>query len=299
MATFTFATSPDGFWDAARAAQTLYVVAPAAALTDGSAFAPGLFAHAAAVYPAAVLTVAAALAETAGGGSVNGSAVSSVVVVEGCPLKKLVLVPLPDRSSRLYSPTQSMAISGGLHAAGLGGTGGVEAVLVFVGDEAGIGPAACGIGRGCPLFSKKTKGEAGASHGQVTIGFAAAGALLAGPYVATVAPLAFDAVRSTARIAETPCEEMNCDGVEAEARAVVVAYPNVAVSSIVGPALLEAGLGRSMRWAAPRPCSPGWCCSRSPRPTRRRRRTHRSASSGRGSCMTRGGSISSRTAGGG
>ena len=52
----------------------------------------------------------------------------------------------------------------------------------------------------------------------------------------------FDAVRLTARLAETPAEQMNCDAVEAEARAAVDGLPNVTVHSIVGDELLAAGL---------------------------------------------------------
>jgi hypothetical protein len=102
-------------------------------------------------------------------------------------------VPLQDApSSRYYSETQSMAITGGLSAGGI--TGVAKAVVLIVlcvhalhalslptqlsltplcccsADESHLLPSAMAVGRACPLFDMKSKG--GFSLEDATIGFA-------------------------------------------------------------------------------------------------------------------------------
>ena len=259
MVAVTFAAAQSDFLDSVADAETLIVVAPASTLRDHSAW--SLLAQCDACADVLASPATAAMAQDASG-SIGGSSVGTYVSAAGGKLTRLVFVPLLDEASRLYSPTQSMAISGGLGDEGLGET--TTSVLVVLRSEASdwgeligpvrggepsapwashaVGPAACAIARACPLYSRKTSA---AAANPVTVGFVAAdapGQLLEGPAVSLVAPTAFDAVRLTARLAETPTEQMNCDAVEAEARAAVADLPNVEVLSIVGEELKEAGL---------------------------------------------------------
>ena len=227
MATVTFAASAADFRASVDVAEVIVVVAPAAALKDGSAFAALADCEPCAAVLASQATLA--MAQDASP-SVGGSSIATYVA-SGGKLGQLVLVALPDSASRLYSPTQSMAMSGGLVDAGLGDDNATVLVVLPAGDA--VEPAACAIARACPLFTRKS--SAAESPASVVVGFVGADAqLLEGPAVSLVAPAAFEAVRLTARLAETPTEQMNTDTVEAEARAAVAGLPNVEVESIVG-----------------------------------------------------------------
>lgn len=77
---------------------------------------------------ATMLPFAEALAAKAGSGSATGSAISMPVVGTD---KDIALVPLQDTpSSRYYSETQSMAITGGLSSGGI--TGVAKAAVLIV-----------------------------------------------------------------------------------------------------------------------------------------------------------------------
>ena len=115
MAHVTFA-SADIFLASAQNAETVMVVAPAAALKEGSAWAV-LAAGAPALAPVLASPATAAMADDARA-SVDGSSIATYVGGPG-KLRQLVFVPLPDSASRLYSETHSMAMSGGLVDAGL------------------------------------------------------------------------------------------------------------------------------------------------------------------------------------
>lgn len=258
MASISVLKNTDAFAAAVAASPAIYIVAPAANLRDGSAFRllPDLGGT-------ALLETAAAMAESASSSAdVGGTAVSSFVVGAGS-LSRVHLVPLPDESSRMYSPTQSMAITGGLVEAGLGDSGDAT-VLVVLRSESdkdwashgpvrggaadapwakhALGPAACGVARALPLFSRKTSAAVPA---KISLGFVAAeqsSVLLGGPSVDKYVPIAIDAVRNTARVCETPCEDLGCAKMEAEARAAVAGLPNVSITSIEGDELLSAGL---------------------------------------------------------
>ena len=137
-----------------------------------------------------LLPFAETLAAKAGSGSAAGSASSMPVVGTD---KEVCVVPLQDTpSSRYYSETQSMAITGGLSAGGI--TGVAKAVVLIVlcvhalhalslptqlsltplcccsADESHLLPSAMAVGRACPLFDMKSKG--GFSLEDATIGFA-------------------------------------------------------------------------------------------------------------------------------
>ena len=208
MAQVAFAASASEFFASAETAETIVVVAPAASLKNGSAWAelargaPGL---------APILTSPAAMA-LAGDvtASVEGSSIATYVSAAG-KLAQLVFVPLPDSASRLYSNTHSMAMSGGLVSAGLTDTD--ATVLVVLPELRALEPAACAIARACPIFNRKSSG---AAKPNIVVGFLAGpdSKLLGGPMVNVVAPTAFNAVRLTARLAETPTDQMNTDIVE-------------------------------------------------------------------------------------
>eukprot|EP01046_Picozoa_sp_COSAG06_P028045 COSAG06_NODE_2505_length_6750_cov_3.393926_7_plen_416_part_00 len=255
MAAVTFAPSEAAFTAQLERSSELIVVAPCATLRDGSALQLLRASAASAVAQALAGDVTEAMAADASATSaVSGSSISSYVSTRG-ELSRLTFVPLPDSASRHYSPTQSMAISGGLVAAGIGGVA-TSTVLVVLPSadfhghltvrEAAfaVSPAASAIGRACPVYSRKTTSSS-ATPNSVVVGFVSAGApneLMLNAATLAIARETFDAVRLTARLAETPAEQMNCDAVEAEARAAVDGLPNVTVRSIVGDELLAAGL---------------------------------------------------------
>ena len=89
MSEIVFTTEREQF----RGGTTAFVVAPAAALADGSAFE---LAKSGENDHSAMLAAAAALAAKAGGGSVSGSAASTLVVGGDDDATELVLVPLPN-----------------------------------------------------------------------------------------------------------------------------------------------------------------------------------------------------------
>ena len=207
MANVTFATSAADLLASVDDADVLVIVAPAASLKDGSAWSAlaGSEACAALASPATQ-----AMAQDASP-SVGGSSIATYISGSG-KLGQLVFVALPDSASRLYSSTHSMAMSGGLVDAGLGDADATVLVVLPAGDA--VEPAACAIARACPLFTRKTSP---ASTANVVVGLVGAdGEVLTGPAVSLVAPVAFKAVRLTARLAETPTEQMNTDAVEAE-----------------------------------------------------------------------------------
>ena len=160
-----------------------------------------------------LLPFAETLAAKAGSGSAAGSASSMPVVGTD---KEVCVVPLQDApSSRYYSETQSMAITGGLSAGGI--TGVAKAVVLIVlcvhalhalslptqlsltplcccsADESHLLPSAMAVGRACPLFDMKSKG--GFSLEDATIGFATVAGEPSPSHAATTAIAAAAAAR--------------------------------------------------------------------------------------------------------
>eukprot|EP01043_Picozoa_sp_COSAG02_P004886 COSAG02_NODE_130_length_34758_cov_80.817767_6_plen_221_part_00 len=209
MAHVTFPASADDFLISVESAEKVVVVAPAAALKDGSAWAV-LAGGAPALAAVLASPATVAMAEDASA-SVEGSSIATYV--DGpSKLRQLVFVPLPDSASRLYSKTHSMAMSGGLVDAGLA-DGSNAAVLVVLPTDNAVEPAGRAIARACPIFNRKS--SAAAATPSIVVGFVGSDAkLLEGPAVSVVAPVAFNAVRLSARLAETPTEQMNTDTVE-------------------------------------------------------------------------------------
>ena len=236
-ATLSFAPDPDAWLAAAADASAVYVVAPKSALQDGTAFA--LLSSSALPLAAAFAdgAIAGALAASASA-SINGSMTSSSVVGLG-GLDTLGFVALPDACSRYYSPTHSMAVTGGLKGIGAAGAGSAVVLMVLADAEYAL-PAVRGIARACPRYSRKT-GSTSGRHGVVGLSTTAEPTKMLPPLVSW--PLAAEAVRNTARINDTPTADMNTADVEAEARTALAGVPNVAIESIVGDELLENGLG--------------------------------------------------------
>jgi hypothetical protein len=213
MAFIAFAESKADFVNSLQISEELIVVAPAATLRDGSALRLLTASSALAAQALGSAGPAAAMAADASA-DISGSSISSYISTTG-RLARLTFVPLLDSASRHYSPTQSMAISGGLASAGIGGSD--TTVLVVLRSECedfsghiavreqpfAIGPAASAIGRACPVYSRKS---AASAPNAVVVGFVSADApdeLLLGVPSAVVAPEIFEAVRLTARLAET------------------------------------------------------------------------------------------------
>lgn len=235
-ATLSFAPDSDAWLEAAAEASAVYVVAPKSALQDGTAFtllSNSALPLAAEFADGAIATVLAASASA----SINGSMTSSTVVGPG-QLDTLGFVALPDECSRYYSPTHSMAVTGGLKGIGVGT--GSAVVLMMLAESQYALPAVWGIARACPIYTRKT----GATSGrEVIVGVftAVEPTKMLSPLASW--PLAAEAVRNTARINDTPTADMNTAEVEAEARSALAGLPNVTVESIVGDELLENGLG--------------------------------------------------------
>eukprot|EP01052_Picozoa_sp_SAG31_P037210 SAG31_NODE_4769_length_2967_cov_1.661437_3_plen_174_part_00 len=128
-------------------------------------------------------------------------------------------------------------INVGLVDAGLGSAATTTVVILVRpsdvhGHHPAIVPAACAVARACPIFSAKAQDPSSPAR-HVVVGFVGTEAptcLLCGTQVSLVAPAAFDAVRLTARLAETPAEQMSCAQVETEAKQLLHGLPNVAVS---------------------------------------------------------------------
>lgn len=220
------------FLEKSEGCKKVYVVAPASSIKDLSAFA-------ALQHDSALLAAATALAAKSGAGSPTGSSSSTLVLGGGGP-SEVALVPLPEESSRYYSPTQSMAITAGLASAGVSGGG---SVLILLGDESHLVPSAMAVARACPLYSRKTTPS---SDAEVVVGFATVAAptvLLAEAAKLCAAELIVDSIREAAAIAETPAEEASTADVEAKAREMLAGVPNMEITSIVGEELRTAGLG--------------------------------------------------------
>ena len=152
---------------------------------------------------------------------------------------------LPDRASRSFSPTHSLAVTAGLLDAGLAATGGSGSavVLATLASAEHAAATACGVARALPLFSRKAEASSGRLTAcTVALTTVASPLELLAPSVSVTA--AVDAVRNAARLADTPCDELNTEQFEAEARSRVEGLPNVTVYSIVGDSeLREQGLG--------------------------------------------------------
>lgn len=236
-ATLSFANDSDAWLEAAAEASAVYVVAPKSTLQDGTAFtvlSNSALPLAAAFADGAIASVLAASA----GASINGSMASSTVVGPG-QLDTLGFVALPDECSRYYSPTHSMAVTGGLNGIGVGT--GSAVVLVVLADPQYALPAVCGIARACPRYSRKTGTTSSGREVVVGVFTTAEPTQMLSPLASW--PLAAEAVRNAARINDTPTADMNTAEVEAEARSALAGVPNVTVESIVGDELLENGLG--------------------------------------------------------
>ena len=213
MASVAFAATAAEFAVSLERSKEIVVVAPSQNFIDGSAL-QLLRAGGGAVAEALGRAVAAAMAADCASAEVSGSCVSSLVATApGGEVLTLTFVPLPDSASRHYSPTQSMAISGGLASAGVGGAD--TTVLIVLRSERddfgdhiavrgpayAVGPAASAIGRACPVYSRKTSGSGTPST--VTFGFISTdmpGELLLGPLATVVAHQIVNAVRLTARL---------------------------------------------------------------------------------------------------
>ena len=260
MSEIVFATEREQF----RGGTTAFVVAPAASLADGSAF--ELARSGSSSNHDHMLAAAAALAAKAGGGSVSGSSASTLVVGGDGDATELVLVPLPSDGSRAlaslcrqpsavcrsrlfrqpsavcrsrltrarnagyYSPTNSMAITGGLSSGGLTGSAS-PTVLIVLRELDDIGPAAMAVARACPTYSRKTSDSA---LQKVTVGFVTAaepGTLITDATALSACALLAESVRTAADIAETPAEDMSTADVEARARELLDGVPNVGKSA--------------------------------------------------------------------
>jgi probable aminopeptidase NPEPL1 len=173
---------------------------------------------------------------------VHGETTSSYVI--GCgSVTKIVLVPLPDTASRSYSPTHSLAVTGGLLKAGLSETAGTAVVLAALASADHAGATACGVARALPLYSRKqTSSTKCLAACAVAFSTVVAPLELLAPSIGVSAAVA--AVRNAARLTDTPCAELNAEQFEDAIRSRLADLPGVTIYSIVGVSeLREHGLG--------------------------------------------------------
>lgn len=237
MATLSVVRDEVDLGEAIAVASTLVLIAPISALQDaatigdlvgGWPFEPAL--------PIALAMAADAEAD------VHGEAISSHVL--GCgSVKTLVLVPLPDKASRSFSPTHSLAVTAGLLQAGLADTGGTAVVLAALASARHAAAVACGVARALPLFSRKaTSSKERLAACTLALSTVAAPLSLLEPSTGVTAAVA--AVRNAALLTDTPCSELNTEQFEVAARSRVAGLPGVSIYSIVGePDLRNQGLG--------------------------------------------------------
>eukprot|EP01043_Picozoa_sp_COSAG02_P038352 COSAG02_NODE_2949_length_7680_cov_4.274238_2_plen_344_part_00 len=188
----------------------------------------------------AALPIALAMAADAEG-DVHGEATSSYVL--GCgSVAKLILVPLPDTASRSYSPTHSLAVTGGLLKAGLSDISGTAVVLAALASADHAAATACGVARALPLYSRKTPSTKRLAACAVALSTVVAPLELLAPSIGVSAAVA--AVRNAAWLTDTPCAELNAEQFEAAIRSRLADVPGVTIYSITGVSeLREQGLG--------------------------------------------------------
>ncbi len=165
----------------------------------------------------------------------GGAATQVSLLPEGARARKLVIVALRDSVSRHLSPTQGQEIGNGIRGH-LGGKG-QSAVIIALQHGGQAEAAARAVARVLPLYDRKTND--GSGNGDVS-------ALLRTSTgdVSEIASLQVvaDSTRLCCRLVDMPPAELDTARFEAEARAAVVDLPHVSVDSLVGDALLEAGL---------------------------------------------------------
>lgn len=177
--------------------------------------------------------LAKAAVETEAG--TKGTSVSALNP-DGAP-RKIVLTVLPDSVSRHNSPTRNEATLAALQSAGLPGKG--AAVVCCVEDATHAPALACATARALPLFSRAT----GKQPEPAAVAFAAAGPDGKAVALAPADQAVVESLRWAASLVDTPTSELHTDGFEARVRQAAQGLKNVKVSVIVGPKLLEQGLG--------------------------------------------------------
>jgi probable aminopeptidase NPEPL1 len=155
---------------------------------------------------------------------------------EGAP-RKIVATVLPDDVSRHNSPTRNEAALAALGAAGLPGKG--AAVICCVEDPAHTLALACAAARALPLFSRATAKRSEPA----TVAFAAAAADGRAVAVTAADQAVVASVRWAAELVDTPTSELHTDVFEQRVKKAAEGLKNVRLSVIVGPKLLEQGLG--------------------------------------------------------
>ena len=211
-----------------KGVDALQIVAPKARFEDG-AFLD--------MFPEEVMRLALGLAEDLEPGMVGAAAGT----LTGVSPRKLAIGVLPDRVSRHNSPARSEAVRR-VVAQSSTGRSGSSAILLALDDPEHYAPAVVGIGKALPLYEKpQRKGESKLTAPKLNI--AAVGPddeLLTVPR--PLAPL-LESQREAARLVETPPTELDPKGFQAEMTKLLRGLPNVTRKSIVGDALLRAGLG--------------------------------------------------------
>jgi probable aminopeptidase NPEPL1 len=155
----------------------------------------------------------------------------------------LVLGLLPEQPSRYVGPTraffvQELARRSGLAAAKKAG------VLLLLDDAEHWVANSTAVVRAFPLFSEKTSEEGrGAKAGSASLTLCAA--VVGGGPVQTDrwSREVLGATRAAARLVDMPPTVLNPSGFAKEAKAMLRGVPGVRVREIVGPKLLEEGLG--------------------------------------------------------
>ena len=205
-------------------AHTLVVIARKADLTDGWPLV-GL--------PSAIRAVAQRVAADLKPGA---APVGTTLLPEGLGPKTLTVIALYDKVSRHLSDTRSYEIYQSLRSLARP-DGGKVAIVAAVPDQGHALGVNLGIARSYSLYSRKSGNKN--QQGSVKIQLRARTGLL------TTQPLwamAVAAVRNAQRLVDMPTMELDTAVFEQEARQALEGVAHVTIESIVGDALLQAGL---------------------------------------------------------
>ena len=155
-----------------------------------------------------------------------------------CEPPRVQLGLLPEKGSRYNSTARAESLRRLFAGSGMASQK-KGAVLLLVEDLSEISPWLNAIGRGLPLFSRKT-GRKSVSQTLALLVLDSKGKVCR---VGKESQAIVEATREAARLVDTPPTEMNPNSLAKEARALLRGIPKVKIREIKGDALLEAGLG--------------------------------------------------------
>ncbi|MFT7677624.1 MAG: putative aminopeptidase NPEPL1 [Planctomycetota bacterium] len=203
---------------------TLLVVAPAARFEDGTFLE---------ILPEDHMRLALDLAQDVKPGDWGDAAGT----LTGTQPRKLGIGVLPDKGSRYNSPARAAAITKVVRQTGTGKRG-KAAILLVLDDPEHYQAAACAVARALPLYDARSKKAEASSLKILAIG-PDGEPITASAVVKSTA----EYLREAARLVDTPPTEMDPPAFQKDAYRMLRGMEKVTKKAIIGPKLLEAGLG--------------------------------------------------------